>query len=1035
MKPNKLRNPKRLPAPRRLWWMLALGCAFTSLLLFQGPSNAYGQATINASLSGTVLDNSGAAVPGATVTLTDPTKAVTRTQTTPSDGHYAFTLVPVGTYNLRVEKSGFRTYDQIGIILGVGQAVTQDVTLQVGAVNQEVEVTGAAPMLDTADANVETSVSAREVVELPLNWRTPYGLVNLDSTVNSSVQNQALYNGTSASLTAEQDASFFNIGGSRQGTLAFLLDGHWDTTADWDSLVYAPSVDEVQEFKMQTFTFTAQYGLSSGNVINVITKSGTDHFHGDVFEFLRNSAMDANNFMSDAYGVAKPTFHRNQFGVSAGGPLYIPWLYPQKNKTFIFGIYEGLREPSAVAPVVTIPTTAMRGGDFSALLGSPAGTDALGRPIYSGAIYDPFSTRQITAGQIDGSTGLVATSSGHIRDAFGASAANGWVPTNIIPTGRFDGVAKNMLQYWPNPTSSALTNNYAIAMTMPNKTDRFSVRVDQNISDKSRFFARYSHEWIDVGVSAPIFGVSDPGGPGDTSTDNRYDIGLGYSHVFNPTTVMNYTFGANYWAETYLPQAYGFKPSTLGLPTSLDSTPTFPDIGIDGEYGLGGGNENATPREVVTNSFDLTKVHGAHTLQMGFMNILNYTYSTFNYPLSASFSRGMTNGPDPLTAGSDTGFGFASYLLGAGGGSYEVAAEAAYMKKYFGWYFQDDWKATRKLSLGLGVRYDMQTPTTDRFDRLSTFIPNGVNPISSDVGFNVPGYLQYVGGSRSRGLYQPTYTNLAPRLSLTYKLTNKLVMRSGFGMFYTNALENGDYQGLTLYGFSETTPWVGTVDGITPTNLLSNPFPNGLLQAVGKADGELTQVGQGVSAIYPTRKTPYMEQWTLGFQYALGSNDNLDVTYLGNRGVHLSWDSYNVGALTPANQALGTSLSDLVTNPFYGSITSSGCGLDQPTVLRSQLLSPYPEFCGVSDVEDNSANSTYNSLMINYNHRWSQGLHMLVSFTLSKYIDQSAGPEEWVNPNVASLQNSYNLAAERSLDANDIPKSLVIPRLCAGEPV
>jgi hypothetical protein len=232
---------------------------------------------------------------------------------------------------------------------------------------------------------------------------------------------------------------------------------------------------------------------------------------------------------------------------------------------------------------------------------------------------------------------------------------------------------------------------------------------------------------------------------------------------------------------------------------------------------------------------------------------------------------------------------------------------------------------------------------------------------------------------------------------------------------------------LTLYGFTQTTPWVGTVDGITPTNLLSNPLPGGLLQPVGKADGKLTRVGQSVNAVYPQRKTPYVENWTLGFQYALTPNNNFDVTYIGNHGVHLTWDNISANQLTPSSMALGGALQDQVTNPFYGSIASSGCGLDQPTVVQGQLLRPHPQFCSVSNVQDNSANSSYNALMVSYRHRWSQGLQMLISFTASKWIDQSAGPEDWVNPNnVGVYQNAYNLAAERSLDANDTPKSLVV---------
>jgi hypothetical protein len=1018
MMPISNKNLDQLSAPRRRWSVWALGCAFAGLLLYSGVSpNVFGQANINASLSGTVIDSSGGIVPGAVVTLTDPTRAFTRTQTTPNDGRYVFTLVPAGTYTLHVEKAGFRGFSQAGIILGVGQGVTQNVTLEVGSVSQEIKVTGAAPMLNTTSANVESSVSAKEVVELPLNWRTPFALVTLDSSVNNSIQNQVLYNGVSASLTAEQDAAFFSIGGGRFGSTAYLLDGHWNAVADWNALVYSPSVDEVQEFKMQTFTFTAQYGLSSGNAINVITKSGTDKFHGDVFEFLRNSAMDANNFISDMYGVQKPTFRRNQFGASAGGPLFIPKLYEHRDKTFIFGLYEGLRQPSSVAPVITIPTLAMRTGNFSALLGPAIGTDALGRPILTGEIYDPMSTRSVTAGQTDPVTGITATASGYIRDPF---------PGNVIPPNRFDNVAKDMLQYWPKPTSSALTNNYAIAMTIPTTTNRFTVRVDQNISDRARMFSRYSREWIALGVQAELYGANDPGGPGNFSKDNRWDFGTGVTYVISPSTVINYSFGVNYWPEGYKPQGYGFKPSSLGLPSIIDGNPVFPDVGIDGEYGLGAAQWDFTPREVMTNSVDLTKVHGAHTFQMGFMNILNYTYSTYEYPFGASFGRSMTNGPDPTNSTNNTGFGFASFLLGTGSGSFSEYADAAYMRKYFGWYLQDAWKVTPRFTIGMGLRYDIQTPTTDRFNRLATFYPNGINPISSAVGFDVPGYLQYVGPPHSRGLYQPQYTNLAPRLSLTYMLTNKLNLRGGFGMFYTNAIENGDYEGLTMYGFTQTTPWVGTVDGITPTNLLSNPFPQGLIQPVGKADGELTQVGQPVTAIYPTRKTPYVEQWMSGFQFAPTLNDKLDVNYIGNHGVHLSWDAYNVGQLTQAGLALGNSMWDMVPNPFYGHIASSACGLDQPTVLRSEMAGPYPEYCGVTDLMDNSANSSYHALIVNYNHRWSQGLNMLVSFTVSKYIDQSGGPDEWATPDLAGIQNAYDLAAEKSLDAGDIPKSLVV---------
>ena len=282
----------------------------------------------------------------------------------------------------------------------------------------------------------------------------------------------------------------------------------------------------------------------------------------------------------------------------------------------------------------------------------------------------------------------------------------------MIPSSMFDPVSQNMLQYYPGPTNSNLTNNFTTALTIPAKTDRFSVRTDHNISDKSRLFGRYSHEYITAGVTGYIFGQDDPGGPGNMSTNNRWDIGFGYSRVFSPTLVMNYNFGTNYWNETYLANGDGFMPSTLGLPSILDrgEKSIFPDVGIDDMTGLGSGNSNSTPRQTVTNSLDITKVHGPHIFTTGFMNIMNYTYAKFQYPLSASFGRGMSNGPNPLAADPNSGFGFATFLLGAGSGNFTIASEAAYIKKYFGWYFQDDWKVTRNLTLSLGLRYDIQTP-------------------------------------------------------------------------------------------------------------------------------------------------------------------------------------------------------------------------------------------------------------------------------------------------------------------------------------
>ncbi|MGH9327973.1 MAG: hypothetical protein ACRD2B_14990, partial [Terriglobia bacterium] len=873
------------------------------------------------------------------------------------------------------------------------------------------------PMLQTANANISSDVTERQAVELPLNLRSVFTLVDLNSSVNNSAETQALVGGGGGNGNTPDQNLFFNFGGARFGTTAFLLDGHWDSTSDWSYILYAPNPDETQEFKVQSNSFTAQYGWSMGNVVNAITKSGTRSFHGDAYEFLRNSAFDSNFFFSNLHGLPKTAFRRNQFGVTAGGPLYIPGVYKQRDKTFFFVAYEGLRQETPGTVITTLPTTAMRGGDFSALLGSQIGTDCLGRPVLAGQIYNPFTTRQVTCN--NGQTAF-------IRDP---------IAGNIIPSSMFNSVAKNMLPYFPSPTSNSLSNNYVASETNPATTNEYSFRVDHNISDKSRFFLRWSEKRPEsTATNIGLYPASDPAGPGAYTSERRYDTGFNYNHVFSPTFVMGANVGWNQNPESTISlQDGGFKPSALGLPAFMDTVAGasfFPEITISNMSGLGSGNQIGTkPRGDWSYSADFTKIQGVHTLEFGFMGIALSYNENLVYPPSFSFPLTMTAGPDPTAPTSNTGFGFASFLLGTGSsGSFPITAEPAMMEHRYGWYVQDDWKATRKLTLNLGFRYDMQTPPTERFNRLVRFLYSAPNPITPYVGFQVPGELQYTTPG-DRGVYNTQYTDFAPRISLTYLLHKRLLLRTGFGTFYTPAIEMSDYQGLDLYGFTEDTPYVGTVNGITPLNLLSNPFPSGPLLPTGNSLGGLTNVGQSTDAVEPYRPSPYVEQWTFGLQYQLGLNTSFDATYIGNHGLKLTLYNNGVDTLPSQDLSMGSALFDQVSNPFYRHITASGCGLNQPTVTQSQLLLPFPEFCGVTEVQNPAGSSSYNALEITLMHRWSHSLQFIASFTASKYLDNSAGYEAWAERGAGNIENYYNLANEYSLDGDDIPKSLVLSHI------
>jgi hypothetical protein len=989
------------------------------IFLLSPCSYLYAQSqAFTATLSGTVSDLSGGVISGGTVTLVSTERGITRTFTTDPSGTYVFSLLPPAVYSLRAESPGFKTYVQNGISLAAGQTAQQPVVLTVGSVSERVEVTSQAPLLNADNANISSDISAQQVVELPLNLRNVYGLAFLNSSVNNTAEFQVV-GGNGISGSADQDISFFNFGGTFFNTAAYLLDGTWDTGADWGGVTYVPAVDGVQEFKIQTNAFTAQYGWSSGNVINVVTKSGTNGLHGDVYEFFRNSALDARNYFNNK---SEPLFHRQQFGATIGGPI-------RKNKTYFFGYFEGLRQQTPVTFTGTMPIAAFRTGDFSSQLGAPIGTDALGRPILTGAIYDPFSTRTITAGQVDPVTGLTATQSGYIRDPFSG---------NIVPSARWDAISKNILQgnFWPNADTSALSLNFTRSAAAAAHSNEYSVRIDHNLSDSSRLFARWSQKF-ESKVNVPnYYGASDPGGPGATNPNNRDSFDLGYNHVFNPTFVMSANIGVNRWVEGSQVQSFGYKPSQLGLPSFVDAiSPVFPQIQPQGVSGLGPNvnqDDYIVPRTLWTGSIDFTKARGRHNLAFGFMGVLNQLYGGHYANTSLPFPTSFTAGPDPQNTIAGTGAGFASFLLGVGGtfvgspGGTQTGYNAfpATEKKQLGWYLQDDWKATQKLTLNLGLRYELQTAPTERNNRQQYFDFTAVNPISSAIGFNVPGELVF-NTDKNRGLYNTQYTNFAPRIGLAYQFMPKLVLRTGYGIFFVP-----DYYGNgPLTGYSQSTPWVTSLDnGITPYTTLSNAFPNGEVLPQGSSQGALTDVGFGLNPVVnPVRSSPYVQQWMAGVQYSLTNNDLLDITYVGNHGVHVLAQYLEWNQLPTKDLALGQQLNAQVPNPFFGHINASGCGLDLPTVSQGQLLRPYPEYCSVTEAPPAVGSSSYNALQVTYNHRWHSGLNLNVSYTYSRFTDDVQGSSGWAFPGSgSSVRDSYNLAAERSVDTSDIPHSLVV---------
>jgi len=1042
---------------RRLWsfgsWS---GIAILLTLLVSNPPWSHAQiATTTATLSGVVSDPSGAVLPKATLTLTSSEKGITRTGTTDGGGRYSFNQLPSGAYILSVKAKGFEAYRQNGITLNAAETATQNVTLTIGAETTSVTVSSDVALMNTDNSNVAADIDAKQIVELPLNVRNVYGLATLNSSLQNSSESQLLLGGGSNTTdTADQDISFMNFAGGFFGTTAFLVDGSWDTDTEWGAVIFVPGVDAVQQFKIQSNSFTAQYGWSTGNVVNVVSKSGTSTFHGDAYEFYSSNNFNALNYFQSpgscqgALNTNICTMSRNQYGVTAGGPLYLPHIYKQRNKTFVYGIYDHFHSNTPSPSKYTVPDTKFLAGDFSEQLSSTSGgTDALGRPIYAGQIYDPRSGRAVTKGAVDAKTGLTANTAGFIRDPIkGNILANlaGYHP---------DAVGAKLLSYYPAAQIPGnVANNLTLAGSAPTFWDEYGIRADQNINDKTTAYFRYSYkEEAKTGV-ATNWG-SDPAGQGNNRPNNRWGMWAGLTRVFDPTFTMNITSGVQLWRESSQNQSIGFDPAKeLGLPTYVSQQdPLFPIINVgNGISQLGPFSGNAqgvtTHGPVGTVATDFIKTRGNHTINFGFMGV-EQIFAQYNYYSDQlTFGGNYTTGPNPLQgSGVNTGNGVAEMLLGVMDSASVGTPTTPYESNHlFGYYLQDDWKPTKKLTLNLGIRYEIQTPYTSRHNQGAIFDPNALNPLSYASGLPLMGALQYLGAG-NRNFYNTNYDNIAPRLGFSYLAIPKAVIHGGYGIFYPEAVTSSG--SADTDGFTATTNLNPSLDGgVTPNPTIStsNPWGGKYAQVTGNKNGSFQQLGNGVGGVFRSRPSPYVQQWMLGVQYAFSGNDQIDVNYIGNRGIRME-NGWNYNQLnpkylfaadgTPNNAFLSASATfNPMAAPLQaleksGSIAPSSCNIDSATAMpNSQLLLAFPQYCGVSQTDAPVGQSLYNSLQVTYNHRVSKGLTALVSYTYSKFLDNVEGNNSWSYngaSNWGATANYFNIAGEKSVDAGDIPQALV----------
>lgn len=969
------------------------------LVLFIALSCSAIAQTTTGTVTGRVTDAADASMSGTEVTLRNTRTGVEQKTQTREDGFYVFPLVPPGAYRVQIAKEGFQQF-ATEFELTVNQTARIDVSLKIGQVSESVTVDERAVLLESETSSLGEVITSKQIEELPLNGRNPFALASLSAGV---VPLGSFGAGLNATRMAAQmaGANNFMANGGIAGSNEVLLDGVAITVCCQGQPAIIPSVEVTQEFKVQTNASTAEFGRTSGGILNLVTKSGSNSWHGGLYEFLRNDQLSAANWFTNRSGNApvpgrsdfRPPLRYNQYGFTIGGPLSIPKLYSGKDRTFIFGGFEGTKVRQYAYSTSTVPTALMRAGNFSE---GPT------------AIYDPATTapNPNAPGQ-------------YIRSAF----AN-----NIIPTNRMNAVNLNYNQFFPLPNAPGIVNNYNWIGSIGTDDAQGTVRVDHNFSATSRLFGRWSVTDNDYKSGDWENGIS-----AWSQFVKANTFVLNYTKILSPTLVMDLRYGLALQRNQMVPSSMGTDASAVGFSptfTTQQIIPVIPTLSISGIRGIGYDSSRNWSRYSHAVAANFSWVHSGHTVKFGWDGRLmrNNELSLDGGGGRFSYGTTFTNGPNPqagLPAGQSNFTAYSSFLLGLpGSGNIVYNDTLARQQFYHGFFIQDDWKATRKLTINIGLRYEIETGFTDRYNRQATFDPYMTSPLAAATGLPLVGGVAFSGVNGSpRNLWKTDKNNFSPRFGLAYQLTPKTVIRGGYGIFFLPTSQRGYGSGNP--GFSVSTPFVSTIDGVTPVGNITNPFPSGTIPLSGAANGAMTLVGSGVSGIYYDTPMAYTQQWNFGIQQELPGKLLLNVSYAGSGSVKLPLN-VNQNALplqyygAAGDQAQVGYLTQLVTNPFFNIIPTGPLAAER--VQRQVLLRAYPQFTGVTSNYLAQANSSYNALQVTARKSLSNGLSFLMAYTWSKNIGVANNlTTGFLDVGTPGFQNDYNRKIERSVLATDIP--------------
>jgi hypothetical protein len=880
---------------------------------------------------GTVRDPQGAAVPGASVTLADQNKGTSQTVTTDSQGSYIAPFLIPGTYEVSVEIAGFRKHVRRGVVLQVNQRARVDVALELGGLTETTEVTALAPLTRTDSAEVGEVIEERAVRELPLNGRNFATLVYLVPGVTAGQSGENL---SGASTFNPRGASNFNALGSQANANAWVIDGIDNNEHTFNTVIVMPSVESVREFKVLTGTFSAEFGRGAG-VVSVSTKSGNNEFHGTLFEYFRNETFDAKNFFALPTAKKAP-LDRHQYGAQLSGPII-------KNRTFFMADFAGLYENRGITTVNTVPTAATRVGDFSDY------RDRNGNLI---VIYDPLTTRPNPNG-----TGVVRTP----------------FPGNVIPADRLNQVGLNVASIYPLPNGSGNFDNYTSTTDRAIRDYAFTVRVDHRQGDRDSFFIRYSYDKYSLDAPQGQAACCLPT-PADAAS--RFELGpyvagiqntrltamgaaFNWTHIFGPSVVNELRIGFAKTNPETRQSDFGKNAATsLGIQgiNVSEFTTGLPNLNINDLTGISGGPAflPVNPKQTHYQIEDTVSwVTGRHALKSGYRLVLRQPspFTNTDTRSSISINRTLTNNPQTNSGGT----GIATLLLGyTTGGSRGFLLEPYDMTNYeHSLFVQDDWKVSDRLTVNLGLRYDVFVPDTEKDDKLVNFDPVNLK-------------LVYAGedGTDRRVNKQIDWGNIAPRVGIAWDVTGdaKNVVRAGYGRAYfpihqsaSNLLGQQVPYTISQNYSVETYPLVMTPDRVP---LLSNPFKP-IVQVKPKTTEELNASNVRVMGHSFSNETPNMQTWQVSYERQITNTLMGELAYVGSKGQNLMW-CYNPNEVQPGP----------------GSLASR------------RLIQPLSNMSNINQC-DPTNRSSYNSLQTKLNKRFSHGLQFLASYTFGKSLDHA----------------------------------------------